>query len=105
MIYLRRKLSLPRSLLVRLLMTTFATIALVGSPAACAAKTSSPNTSSSNPAQQRTPSDVVREFYKAMREHKFREAFALTIYKPAVEDLKDDEMEILRPGFEEKASQ
>ena len=56
-------------------------------------------------AQPRTPSDVVREFYKAMREHRFQEAFALTIYKPAVEGLNAEEMEILRPGFEEKAAQ
>ncbi|HKO35492.1 MAG TPA: hypothetical protein VJV21_03375 [Pyrinomonadaceae bacterium] len=100
MIYLRRKLSLARSLFVRLLLMTFATIALVGSPAACTAKTSSPS-----PAQPRTPSDVVREFYKAMREQRFQEAFALTIYKPAVEGLNAEEMEILRPGFEEKAAQ
>jgi hypothetical protein len=53
----------------------------------------------------RAPSDVVREFYKAMREHRFREAFTLTIYKTAVEGLTADEMEVLRPGFEEKASQ
>jgi hypothetical protein len=100
MIYLRRKLGLPRSLFVRLLVTAFAAIVLVGSPVACTAKTSAPNL-----AQPRTPSDVVREFYKAMREHRFREAFALTIYKPAVEGLNAEEMEILRPGFEEKAAQ
>ena len=47
----------------------------------------------------------MREFYKAMREHRFKEAFALTIYKPAVEGLNAEEMEILRPGFEEKAAQ
>jgi hypothetical protein len=54
---------------------------------------------------QRTPSDVVREFYKAMREHRFKEAFSLTIYKPAVEGLSAEEMEDLRPGFEDRASQ
>jgi len=54
---------------------------------------------------QRTPSDVVREFYKAMREHRFKEAWAMTIYKPAVEGLSAEEMEDLRPDFEEKASQ
>ena len=96
MIYLHN----PRSLFVRLLLTAIAALALVGSPAACTAKTSSPS-----PAQPRTPSDVVREFYKAMREHRFQEAFALTIYKPAVESLNAEEMEILRPGFEEKAAQ
>jgi hypothetical protein len=53
---------------------------------------------------QRTPSDVVREFYKAMHEHRFKEAFAVTIYKPAVDNLNPEEMEDLRPYFEEKAT-
>ena len=52
----------------------------------------------------RTPSDVVREFYKAMHEHRFKEAWALTIYKPAVDGLNAEEMEDLRPDFEEKAA-
>src|SRR5216684_2754041 len=55
---------------------------------------------------QRTPSDVVREFYKAMRERRFKDAWAMTIYKPAVEDLTADEMEDLRSGiFEAQAAQ
>jgi hypothetical protein len=54
---------------------------------------------------QRTPSDVVREFYKAMREHRFKDAWVLTIYKPAVEDLTAEEMEDLRTTFEGKAAQ
>jgi hypothetical protein len=52
---------------------------------------------------QRGPSDVVREFYKAMREHRFKEAWALTIYKSAVDGLTAEEMEDLRPDFEQKA--
>ena len=52
----------------------------------------------------RTPSEVVRDFYKNMREHRFNEAFAMTIYKSAVEGLSAEEMEDLRPGFEEKAA-
>ncbi len=52
----------------------------------------------------RTPTDVVREFYKAMREHRYRDAFTLTSYKPAIEGLNAEEMELLRPGFEEKAA-
>jgi hypothetical protein len=51
-----------------------------------------------------TPSDVVREFYKAMREHRFKEAWSLTIYKPAVDNLNAQEMEDLRADFEEKAA-
>jgi len=53
---------------------------------------------------QRGPSDVVREFYKAMRERRFKEAWSLTIYKPAVSDLTAEEMEDLRADFEDKAA-
>ncbi|PYS61626.1 MAG: hypothetical protein DMF74_15845 [Acidobacteria bacterium] len=52
----------------------------------------------------RSPSDVVREFYKAMREHRFKDAWSMTIYKPAVEGLTAQEMEELRVDFEEKAA-
>jgi hypothetical protein len=54
--------------------------------------------------QQRSPSDTVREFYRTMRERKFREAFALTIYKPAIEPLKAQEVDDLRPDFEKMAA-
>ncbi len=53
---------------------------------------------------QRRPSDTVREFYKAMHDHRFREAWELTIYKPAVDGLNAEEMEDLRLDFEEKAA-
>jgi hypothetical protein len=53
---------------------------------------------------QRSPSDVVREFYKAMHEHRFKDAWSMTIYKPAVEDLTAEEMEDLRSTFEEQAA-
>jgi hypothetical protein len=52
----------------------------------------------------RSPSDTVREFYKAMRARKFREAFAMSIYKPAIEGLKPEEFEDLRPDFEKMAA-
>jgi hypothetical protein len=39
-----------------------------------------------------------------MRERKFREAFALSIYKPAIEPLKPQEFEDLRPDFEKMAA-
>ena len=53
---------------------------------------------------QRTPSDVVRDFYKAMHERRFKDAWALSVYKPAVDGLSADEMEDLRSLFEEQAS-
>lgn len=48
----------------------------------------------------RTPTETVREFYKRMRERKFTEAFALSIYKPALEGLSAGQLEDLRPDFE-----
>ncbi|HYN25575.1 MAG TPA: hypothetical protein VES69_11090 [Pyrinomonadaceae bacterium] len=62
----------------------------------------SPLSVAQNP--QRLPSDAVREFYKLMRERKFREAFALSIYQPAIEGLKPAEFDDLRPDFERLAS-
>jgi hypothetical protein len=52
----------------------------------------------------RTPTETVREFYKRMRERKYSEAFALTIYKPAIEGLSAAELEELRPDFERMAA-
>ena len=58
---------------------------------------------SPGPPAVRSPSDTVREFYKAMHEKRFREAFDLTIYKPAIDPLKPQEFEDLRPDFEKMA--
>ena len=63
----------------------------------------SPSKSPQSPAV-RSPSDTVREFYKAMREKRFREAFDMTIYKPAIDPLKPKEFEDLRPDFEKMAA-
>lgn len=103
MIYLRERLTLPLSVLTRLLVSAFLVVLLVSSPVACASRPASPGLSTTS--QPRTPTDVVRDFYKAMREHRFKDAFTLTIYKSAVEGLNAEEMELLRPGFEEKAAQ
>jgi hypothetical protein len=51
----------------------------------------------------RSPSDTVREFYKAMREKRFREAWALSIYQPAIEGLSQQEYDELLPEFEKTA--
>ena len=39
-----------------------------------------------------------------MRERRFREAFALSIYKPAIDGLSAAEFEELRPDFEKMAA-
>ena len=51
----------------------------------------------------RTPSDTVREFYTLLRARHFREAFALSIWRPAVEGLSADELQDLLPEFEKMA--
>jgi hypothetical protein len=52
----------------------------------------------------RSPSDTVREFYKAMREKRFREGFDMSIFAPAIDGLKPQEFEDLRPDFEVMAA-
>ena len=54
-------------------------------------------------AQARTPIQTVTEFYKALRERRFRDAFALSIYKPALEGLSAEEFAELQPEFEKLA--
>lgn len=51
----------------------------------------------------RTPTETIREFYKMMREKKFREAFGMSIYRPALEGLSAQEFDDLRPDFERVA--
>ncbi|HEU4434964.1 MAG TPA: hypothetical protein VFR51_16385 [Pyrinomonadaceae bacterium] len=52
---------------------------------------------------QRTPTEVTRAFYTMMREKKYREAFAMSIYQPAMEGLSPQEFEDLRPDFDKMA--
>ena len=51
----------------------------------------------------RTPTETMREFYRMMREKKFREAFGMSIYRPAIEGLSTQEFEDLRPDFDRRA--
>ncbi|HEX3250683.1 MAG TPA: hypothetical protein VHS05_14730 [Pyrinomonadaceae bacterium] len=51
----------------------------------------------------RTPTETMREFYRLMREKKFREAFGMSIYRPAIEGLSAQEFDDLRPDFEKMA--
>jgi hypothetical protein len=51
----------------------------------------------------KSPTETVRDFYRFLREKKFREAFAISIYAPALEGLSKQEFEELRPDFEKMA--
>lgn len=56
------------------------------------------------PAEARdTPTATVREFYRRLRERRFREAFAMSIWRPAVEGLSAADFEELRPEFDKMA--
>lgn len=52
----------------------------------------------------RTPSQTVRDFYSLLRARRFREAFAISVWRPAVEGLSEADFEELRPEFEKFAS-
>ena len=45
----------------------------------------------------------MRDFYRMMREKKYREAFALSIYRPAIEGLSAEEFNDLKPDFDRMA--
>src|ERR1044072_2885925 len=51
----------------------------------------------------RTPTDTMREFYRLLRSKKFREAFGMSIYCPAIEGLSAQKFKDLRPDFEKMA--
>jgi Domain of unknown function (DUF4878) len=51
----------------------------------------------------RTPTETTRAFYTMMREKKYREAFAMSIYQPAMQGLTAQEFEELRPDFDKMA--
>lgn len=67
-------------------------------------QTPSPAASAGAAAAERTPSETLRAFLQALRGKRFREAFALSIYQPAVEGLSAEEFEELRPEFEKLAA-
>lgn len=68
-----------------------------------AAQTPQAQATQQQPAGPRTPSNTVREFYTHLRARRFREAFAMSIWRPAVEGLSAEEFEDLRPEFEKMA--
>ena len=45
----------------------------------------------------------MRDFYRMMREKKYREAFAISIYRPAIEGLSAEEFSDLKPDFDRMA--
>ena len=52
---------------------------------------------------QRTPTETVRQFFKLLREKKYRDAFAISIYRQASEPLSAAEFEDFRTDFDRLA--
>jgi hypothetical protein len=65
-------------------------------PAPQAAQTVQPSQAS----KPRTPSETVREFSRALHERRFRDAFALTVLKPATDQMTAEEFDDMRPEIE-----
>src|SRR5438067_8899170 len=53
---------------------------------------------------QRSPTDTAIQFYKLMHERHYRDAFAISIYRSAVDGLSQQEFEELQPDFEKMAA-
>lgn len=51
--------------------------------------------------KQMTPSETVVAFYKFLREQKYSEGFALSVYREAIEGLSDNDLSELLPEFHE----
>ena len=51
----------------------------------------------------RTPTETMREFYRMMREKKYREAFGISIYRQALEGLSTEDYDELKPDFDKMA--
>jgi hypothetical protein len=86
---------------------TVVVVALLLGSTLCPGRAMSQTPPQTKPAQAqagRSPSETVREFYKALREKRFRDAFLLSIYKTAIENLKPQELDDLRPDFEKMAA-
>ena len=54
-------------------------------------------------APQRSPTETMRDFYRMMREKKYREAFNISIYRPAIEGLSTQEYDDLKTDFDKMA--
>jgi hypothetical protein len=55
-------------------------------------------------AAPRSPTETMREFYKLLREKKFREAFMISVYRGAIESLSPQEFEDFRPDLNKMAA-
>jgi hypothetical protein len=77
---------------------------LCAAPRSLAQSNDKPGAQSSTQSASTTPTEVVRAFYTALREARFRDALMMSVYRPAIEPLSASELEELRPDFERIAA-
>ena len=67
--------------------------------AASARAQSNPQPQQATTAAQSSPSQVVRAYYTALRESRFRDAMLMSVLRPAVESLSDEELKEFQTDF------
>jgi len=67
--------------------------------AAASARAQTPAPQQAPAAAQASPSDVVRAYYNALKESRFRDAMMLSILRPAVESLTPEELKDFQTDF------
>ena len=67
--------------------------------AASARAQSNPQPQQANTAAQSSPSQVVRAYYTALKESRFRDAMLMSVLRPAVEALSDEELKEFQTDF------
>ena len=94
-----------RSAAARLLTTPLLALALSASAVASEeVRAQSSTAPAQKVAAQRGPSDTVRAFHQALRERRFREAFALSVLNYAVRELTAEEFDDFKTDFERIAA-
>lgn len=108
---------LSRFLVIRLVTLLAAIFLVAGACSVAESKNTSPASTSESktnsteprgatiPIDPNGPADTVREFYRLLREKKFREAIFLTNLRPAIEGLTDTELKEFAVDFEAIAGQ
>lgn len=74
-------------------------LAVAGAARAQSNPPSKPTAQQTPSAAQGTPTEVVRAYYTALRESRFRDAMMLSILRPAVEALNAEELKDFQPDF------
>jgi hypothetical protein len=88
-----------------LIICLFAACAHAAAALAGSSQKEKPQAQATANAQAATPTEVVRAFYTALRETRFRDALMMSVYRPAIEGLNAQDLDELRADFARLATQ